>query len=69
MNATASKKRELPERNKKPSTYLRIVTEEDVNGKSVVQSDDSLPAAEPRSKRKRGTRPSEDRRSVQLEGR
>jgi hypothetical protein len=68
MNATASKKRELPERGKKPSTYRRIVTE-DVNGKSVVQSDESLPAAEPRSKRKRGTRPSEDRRSVQLEGR
>jgi len=45
MNATASKKRELSERGKKPSTYRRIVTE-DVNGKSVVQSDESLPAYE-----------------------
>ena len=45
MNATASKKRELPERGKKPSTYRRIVTE-DVSGKSVVQSDESLPAYE-----------------------
>jgi mannose-6-phosphate isomerase-like protein (cupin superfamily) len=45
MNATASKKRELPERGKKPSTYRRIVTE-DVDGKSVVQSDESLPAYE-----------------------
>ena len=45
MNATASKKRELPERGKRPRTYRRIVTEE-VNGKSVVQSDESLPAYE-----------------------
>jgi mannose-6-phosphate isomerase-like protein (cupin superfamily) len=45
MNATASKKRELSERGKKPSTYRRIVTE-NVNGKSVVQSDESLPAYE-----------------------
>jgi quercetin dioxygenase-like cupin family protein len=45
MNATASKKRELLERGKKPSSYRRIVTE-DVNGKSVVQSDESLPAYE-----------------------
>ena len=45
MNATASKKKELPERCKKPSTYHRIVTE-DVNGKSVVQSDEWLPAYE-----------------------
>jgi hypothetical protein len=45
MNVTASKKREFPERGAKPSTYRRIVTE-DVNGKSVVQSDESLPAYE-----------------------
>jgi mannose-6-phosphate isomerase-like protein (cupin superfamily) len=45
MNATPSKKRELSKRGKNPSTYRRIVTE-NVNGKSVVQSDESLPACE-----------------------
>jgi mannose-6-phosphate isomerase-like protein (cupin superfamily) len=45
MNATPSKKRELSKRGKNPSTYRRIVTE-NVNGKSVVQSDESLPAYE-----------------------
>jgi mannose-6-phosphate isomerase-like protein (cupin superfamily) len=45
MNATASKKRELSERGKKPSSYRRIVTG-NVNGKSVVQSDESIPAYE-----------------------
>jgi mannose-6-phosphate isomerase-like protein (cupin superfamily) len=45
MNATASKKRELCERSKKPSSYRRIVTE-NVNGKSSVQSDESMPAYE-----------------------
>ena len=45
MNATASKKGELCERGKKPSSYRRIVTE-NVNGKSSVQSDESMPAYE-----------------------
>jgi len=45
MNATASKKRELCERGKKPSSYRRIVTE-NVNGKSSVQSDESMPVYE-----------------------
>jgi mannose-6-phosphate isomerase-like protein (cupin superfamily) len=45
MNGTASKKRELSERGTKPSTYRRIVTE-NVKGKSVVQSDESLLAYE-----------------------
>ncbi|MFZ3331171.1 MAG: cupin domain-containing protein [Candidatus Acidiferrales bacterium] len=45
MNATASTKRELSKRDKKPSTYRRIVTA-DVNGKSVVQRDDPMPAYE-----------------------
>ena len=45
MNAAASKKRELCERGKKPSSYRRIVTE-NVNGKSSVQSDESMPAYE-----------------------
>jgi len=43
MNGTASKKRELSKRGKKASTYRRIVTG-NVNGKSVVQSDEPLPA-------------------------
>jgi hypothetical protein len=43
MNGTASKKKELSKRDKKPSTYRRIVTA-NINGKSVVQSDDSMPA-------------------------
>jgi hypothetical protein len=43
MNGTATKKRELPKHGKKPSTYRRIVTE-NVNGKSVVQSDEEMQA-------------------------
>jgi hypothetical protein len=42
MNRTASKERK---RGKKPTTYRRVVTE-DVKGKSVVQSDESLLAYE-----------------------
>jgi mannose-6-phosphate isomerase-like protein (cupin superfamily) len=45
MSGTASMKRELSERRPNPSTYRRIVTEK-VNGKSVVQSDESLLAYE-----------------------
>jgi mannose-6-phosphate isomerase-like protein (cupin superfamily) len=45
MNGTASKKKELSKREKKPSTYRRIVTG-NVNGKSVVQSDEALLAYE-----------------------
>ena len=45
MNRTASKERELPKRGKKPTTYRRIATR-NVSGKSVVQSDESLPAYE-----------------------
>jgi len=45
MNGTVSKKRELSERGKKPSTYRRIVTG-NVNGKAVVQSDEPLLADE-----------------------
>jgi hypothetical protein len=45
MNRTAPKKRELPKRGKQPSTYRRIVTG-NVNGKSVVQSDEALLAYE-----------------------
>ena len=41
MNRTASKKRELPKRGKKPSTYRRIVTG-NVNGKAIVQSAEPL---------------------------
>src|SRR4029077_10143022 len=41
MNGTASKKRELSKRDKKPSTYRRIVTR-NVNGKSVIQSDEQM---------------------------
>jgi hypothetical protein len=41
MNRTAAKKRELPKRGKKPTTYRRIVTG-NVNGKSFVQSDELL---------------------------
>jgi len=43
MNRT--KKRELPKRGEQPSTYRRIVTG-NVNGKSVVQSDEPLLAYE-----------------------
>jgi mannose-6-phosphate isomerase-like protein (cupin superfamily) len=45
MNETAAKKRELSKRGKKPSTYRRLVTE-NVNGKSVVQSDEHMQAYE-----------------------
>jgi len=45
MNGTASKKRELSNRGKKPSTYRRIVTE-NLNGKSIVQSDEHMQAYE-----------------------
>src|SRR6202162_4192605 len=41
MNRTASKKRELSKRSTKPSTHRRIVTR-NVNGRSVVQSDEPL---------------------------
>jgi hypothetical protein len=45
MHITASKKTELSKRGKKPTAYRRIVTG-NVNGKSVVQSDEPLPAYE-----------------------
>ena len=45
MNRTTSKERELTKRGKKPTTYRRIVTG-NVNGKSVVQSDEPVPAYE-----------------------
>ncbi|MGB7280672.1 MAG: hypothetical protein WBE13_00315 [Candidatus Acidiferrum sp.] len=45
MNATASNKRELPKPDKKPSAYRRIVTG-NLNGKSVVQSDEPILAYE-----------------------
>jgi hypothetical protein len=45
MNGKASRKRELSKRGKKPSTYRRVVTE-NVNGKSVVQSDGPIEAYE-----------------------
>ena len=45
MNGTASKKRELSKRGKKPSIYRRIVTA-NVHGKAVVRSDEALPAYE-----------------------
>ena len=41
MNPTASTRRELSQRAKKPSIYRRIVTG-NVNGKSIVQSDEPL---------------------------
>ena len=43
MNGTASKKKELFSRDKKPSAYRRIVTG-NVNGKAVVQSDEQMQA-------------------------
>jgi mannose-6-phosphate isomerase-like protein (cupin superfamily) len=43
MNGRASRKRELSKRGKKPSTYRRIVTG-NVNGRSVVQSDEQMEA-------------------------
>jgi len=45
MNGTTSRKRALFERGKKPSSYRRIVTG-NVNGKSVVQSDEPMQAYE-----------------------
>jgi mannose-6-phosphate isomerase-like protein (cupin superfamily) len=45
MNGRATRKRELSKRGKKPSTYRRVVTE-NVNGKSVVQSDGPIEAYE-----------------------
>lgn len=45
MNGTASEKTRLSERGKKPSTYRRIVTG-DVNGKSIIQSDEQIRAYE-----------------------
>ena len=45
MNGRASRKRELSKGGKKPSTYRRIVTE-NVNGKSVFQSDEHMQAYE-----------------------
>jgi len=41
MNGMASKKKDSSKRSKKPSTYRRVVTG-NVNGKSVVQSDEPL---------------------------
>jgi hypothetical protein len=41
MRGTSSKKKELAERTKKASTYRRVVTE-NVDGKSVVQSDGQM---------------------------
>jgi len=41
MNGRASWKKEFSKRGEKPSTYRRVVTE-NVNGKSVVQSDEPL---------------------------
>jgi hypothetical protein len=43
MNGRASKKRELTSGGKKPSTYRRIVTG-NVNGKSIVQTDEQMQA-------------------------
>jgi len=45
MNARASRKRAWSKRDKKPSTYRRVITE-NVNGKSVVQSDGPIEAYE-----------------------
>jgi mannose-6-phosphate isomerase-like protein (cupin superfamily) len=45
MNETVSKKTELSKHGKKPSTYRRVVTENQ-NGKSVVLSDEALLAYE-----------------------
>ncbi|HMI51920.1 MAG TPA: cupin domain-containing protein [Candidatus Saccharimonadales bacterium] len=45
MNGKASRKKESLKRSGKPSIYRRIVTE-NVSGKSVVQSDQPLPAYE-----------------------
>jgi len=45
MNRTACKETKLSRRDQNPSTYRRIVTAE-VNGKSVVERDEPLPAYE-----------------------
>jgi hypothetical protein len=45
MNGAASRKRELPKRGKKPSTYHRIVTG-NVDGKAVVQGNERMQAYE-----------------------
>jgi mannose-6-phosphate isomerase-like protein (cupin superfamily) len=45
MNGRASRKKGLTKRGEKPSTYRRVVTA-NANGKSVVQSDEPLPAYE-----------------------
>jgi hypothetical protein len=45
MNRRASRKQELSKRNRKPSTYRRVVTE-NANGKAVIQSDEPLLAYE-----------------------
>jgi mannose-6-phosphate isomerase-like protein (cupin superfamily) len=45
MNGRAFKKRAWSERDKKPSTYRRVITE-NVNGKSVVKSDGPIEAYE-----------------------
>jgi len=43
MNGTASKKRKLSKHSKRPSTYRRVVTA-NVDGKSIIQSDEQLQA-------------------------
>jgi mannose-6-phosphate isomerase-like protein (cupin superfamily) len=45
MNGRASSKKDLPKHGENPSTYRRVVTE-NVNGKAVVQNDESLLAYE-----------------------
>ena len=45
MNGRASRKKESSKRGDQPSSYRRVVTE-NVNGKAVIQRDESLPAYE-----------------------
>jgi hypothetical protein len=45
MNRTASTKTEFSKRNKRPSTYRRVVTA-NVHGKSILRSDEQLQAYE-----------------------
>jgi len=45
MNGRASRKEESSKRGDQPSSYRRVVTE-NVNGKAVIQRDESLPAYE-----------------------
>ena len=45
MNGSGSRKKEMSKRGEKPNTYRRVVTA-NVNGRAVVQSDESLPAYE-----------------------